>query len=234
MADRRPGRWRRRKAARPAEILSAALDCFAERGFAATRLADVAARAGVTKGTLYLYFPGKEDLFKALVRQELLPNVERLEAAAAGPGTAADMLSRLAAAWAGHVAPSRGSVLPKLMIAESGNFPELAKFYLDEFVQRGLRLMRSILRRGVEAGEFRPIDVEHTAFCVIGPLLLSVLWKHTFDAHTARPLDVAALCRAHLDALLNGLRRPAASRRTKTSNTRRSPRKEAARDSEQC
>src|SRR6476646_10088297 len=98
MSTRPPVRWRRRKAARPAEILSAALDCFAERGFAATRLDDVAARAGVTKGTLYLYFPGKEELFKALVRQELLPNVERLEAAAAGPGTAADMIGRLLAA----------------------------------------------------------------------------------------------------------------------------------------
>src|SRR5262245_15098410 len=117
MADRHSGRWRRRKAARPAEILSAALDCFAERGFAATRLDDVAARAGVTKGTLYLYFPGKEELFKALVRQELLPNIERLEAAAAGAGSAAEMLGRLVAVWAEHVAPSRIAVLPKLMIA---------------------------------------------------------------------------------------------------------------------
>ncbi len=229
MADRRSGRWRRRKAARPAEILSAALDCFAERGFAATRLDDVAARAGVAKGTLYLYFPGKEELFKALVRQELLPNVERLEAAAAGPGSAAETLGRLVAVWAEDVAPSRFAVLPKLVIAEAGNFPELAKFYLREVVERFLRLLRSILRRGVEAGEFRPIDVEHVAFCVVGPLLLSVLWKHTFDAHAGRPLDAAALCRAHLDVLLNGLRRPVAGP-TKTSNARRSPRKEAARD----
>jgi len=87
MREKGRTRWQRRKAARPAEILSAALDCFAERGFAATRLEDIAARAGVTKGTLYLYFPNKEELFKALVRQELLPNVERLEGAAAGPGS---------------------------------------------------------------------------------------------------------------------------------------------------
>jgi AcrR family transcriptional regulator len=225
MGDRRSGRWQRRKAARPAEILSAALDCFAERGFAATRLEDIAARAGVTKGTLYLYFPGKEELFKALVRQELLPNVERLEAAAAGPGTATDMLGQLVAVWAGHVAPSRISVLPKLVIAEAGNFPELAKFYHDEVIQRGLPVLRSILRRGVESGEFRPIDVEHTAFCVIGPLLLSVLWKHSFEPHAGRSLDVAALCRAHLDTLLNGLRRPAAPGRAKPSNARRSSRK---------
>src|SRR6476646_5258823 len=121
MSTRPPVRWRRRKAARPAEILSAALDCFAERGFAATRLDDIAARAGVTKGTLYLYFPGKAELFKALVRQQLLPNVERLEAAAAGPGSAAGVLAQLVAVWAEHVAPSRVAVLPKLMIAEAGN-----------------------------------------------------------------------------------------------------------------
>ena len=232
MSHKRPARWRRRKAARPAEILAAALDCFAERGFAATRLDDIAARAGVSKGTLYLYFPGKEELFKALVREELLPNVERLEAAAAGPGPAADLLARLLSVWAAHVAPSRITVLPKLVLAEAGNFPELARFYLREVIHRAFRLLRSVLRRGVETGEFRPIDVEHTAFCVVGPLVLSALWKHTFDAHAESPLDVAALCRAHLDALLNGLLRPAAPRRAKPSKARRTPRKEATRDPE--
>ncbi|HJZ55134.1 MAG TPA: helix-turn-helix domain-containing protein [Gemmataceae bacterium] len=230
MPERQSTRWRRRKTARPAEILSAALDCFAERGFAATRLDDIAARAGVTKGTLYLYFPSKEELFKALVREELLPNLERLEAAASGPGTAADLLGRLLSVWAGHVVASRISVLPKLMIAEAGNFPELARFYLREVIRRGLRLLRSILRRGVEAGEFRPIDVEHTTYCVIGPLLFSVLWKHSFEPHADRPLDVSALCRAHLDALLNGLRRPTAAGRGKRPG--RSSRKEPARDTE--
>jgi len=221
---------RRRKAARPAEILSAALECFARQGFAATRLDDIAARAGVTKGTLYLYFADKEDLFKSLVRQELLPNVERLESAMGGPITAAAMLEQLIAVWSGHIAPSRASVLPKLILAEAGNFPELAKFYLDEVVQRGLRLLRSILRRGVEAGEFRPLDVEHAAFCVVGPLLLSVLWKHTFDAYAERPLDVAALCRAHFDTLLNGFRRAATRRRVKPSKTGNTPRWEAPHD----
>jgi AcrR family transcriptional regulator len=216
---------RRRKEDRPGEILSAALDCFAERGFAATRLDDIAARAGVSKGTLYLYFSGKEELFKALVRHELLPNIERLEATAAGPGSAVEMLGRFVAIWAEYVVPSRISVLPKLVIAEAGNFPELAKFYLQEVIQRGLRLLRSILRHGVEAGEFRPNDIEHTAFCVVGPLLLSVLWKHTFDAHADSPLDVKALCRAHLEALLNGICQPAAPGWTRPPKTSRSPRK---------
>jgi AcrR family transcriptional regulator len=199
-------RWKRRKEARPAEILDAALDCFAERGFAATRMDDVAARAGVTKGTVYLYFESKEELFKALVRTELLPNIERLEAAASMPGPASTLIEGLLGIWAGHVYPSKVSVLPKLILSEAGNFPDLAKFYYEEAVQRALKLLRSVLRRGVETGEFRPIDVDHVAYCVIGPLLFSVLWRHSFGPLDKAPLDIAALCRAHLDMLLNGLR----------------------------
>jgi AcrR family transcriptional regulator len=207
--DKQPARWKRRKAARPAEILDAALDCFAERGFTATRMDDVAARAGVTKGTVYLYYKTKEELFKELVRSELLPNLERLEGAASADLPSSVLLERLLGIWAGHVVPSRVSVLPKLMIAEAGNFPDLAKFYLHEVIHRGLEFLRSLLRRGVETGEFRPIDVDHVAYCVIGPLLFSVLWRHSFEPHDEAPLDVAALCRAHLDTLLNGLRRRA-------------------------
>src|SRR5579862_507626 len=131
-------RWRRRKEARPAEILEAALASFKERGFAATRLEDVAARAGVTKGTIYLYYPSKEELFKAVVRGELLPNIERLEASLSGPGPVAPLLERLFTTWATEFVPSPVSVLPKLVIAEAGNFPELARFYLETVVQRGL------------------------------------------------------------------------------------------------
>src|SRR5262245_37923422 len=154
--DATPGKWKRRKDARPAEILDAALDLFAERGFAATRMDDVAARAGVTKGTVYLYFKTKEELFKALVRAELLPNLAAVEQAA-GTEPAADLLERLVHMWTERVLPSRVGVLPKLIIAEAGNFPELAKFYLHEVIHRGLALVRGVIARGVAAGEFRPV-----------------------------------------------------------------------------
>ena len=211
--DTQTARWKRRKAARPTEILDAALDCFAERGFAATRMDDVAVRAGVTKGTVYLYFETKEELFAALIRRELLPNIERLEAAASADVPATVLLERLMAIWAEHVVPSRASVLPKLIIGEAGNFPELAKLYLDEVIHRARALLGSVLRRGVQTGEFRPIDVDHVVYCVIGPLLFSVLWRHSFEPHDVAPLDVAALCRVHLDTLLNGLRPPNVSGR---------------------
>ncbi|HEX3210887.1 MAG TPA: TetR/AcrR family transcriptional regulator [Geminicoccaceae bacterium] len=202
-------RWRRRKEARPEEILSAALESFAERGFAATRIEDVAARAGISKGTLYLYFNGKEELFKAVVRQALLPNLARIEALAASfEGPSASLLERLLATVAG-VVESRVGAIPKLVIAEAGNFPDLACFYLDEVVHRGLGLIATILRRGIARGEFRAIDVEHAVFCVIAPLLIAALWKNSLEPHDqAGPLDVQALVRAHLDLLLRGLEAP--------------------------
>jgi AcrR family transcriptional regulator len=205
MEERSPTRWRRRKDARPDEILAAALASFAERGFAATRLEDVAARAGVSKGTLYLYFKGKEELFEAVVRATLLLNLERVEALAASfEGPSALLLERLLLTIAG-VMDSRVGAIPKLVIAEAGNFPELARFYLDEVVRRGLRLIGMILKRGIERGEFRAVDVDHAVFCVIGPMLLAALWKNSLEAYDDAPMDTQALVRAHLDLLLRGL-----------------------------
>jgi AcrR family transcriptional regulator len=205
MEERSPTRWRRRKEARPDEILAAALASFAERGFAATRLEDVAARAGISKGTLYLYFKGKEELFEAVVRATLLPNLERVEALAATfDGPSALLLERLLLTIAG-VMDSRVGAIPKLVIAEAGNFPGLARFYLDEVVRRGLRLIGTILRRGIERGEFRAVDVDHAVFCVIGPMLLATLWKNSLEAYDDAALDTQALVRAHLDLLLQGL-----------------------------
>jgi AcrR family transcriptional regulator len=203
-----PGtRWQRRKEARPAEILAAALACFKERGFTATRLEDVAAKAGVTKGTIYLYYPSKEELFKAVVRGELVPNIEHLEAAILdAPVPATVMLEQLCTFWVQHIVSSPVSVIPKLVLTEAGNFPELARFYLETAVHRGLALIASILRRGIANGEFRPVDVEHVVYCVLGPLLFTVLWQHSLGPHDNRPLDVQAVCRAHLDLMLHGLR----------------------------
>jgi AcrR family transcriptional regulator len=198
-------RWRRRKTARPAEILSAALASFAERGFAATRLDDVAARAGVTKGTLYLYFRNKEELFKAVVRQELLPTIEWAEAMVAQSAASSMVMLEQLAELFSRIISSRLSAIPKLVLTEAGNFPDLARFYLEEVVDRGKALLRKVLERGVETGEFRPIDSESVVLCVIAPLLLACLWRHSFEPHSDRPLDIEALFRAHLDLLRRGL-----------------------------
>jgi AcrR family transcriptional regulator len=198
-------RWQRRKSARPGEILAAALALFAERGFAATRLDDVAARAGVTKGTLYLYFRNKEELFEAVVRQELVPNLARAEAmVAAAKSSSLDLLETLVGFFSEIMRSPLGAI-PKLVLTEAGNFPDLARFYNDEVVTRGTALFRRVVERGVAAGEFRPVDVESTVMCIVAPLLLAALWRHSFERVVDRRLDPEALGRAELGLLRHGL-----------------------------
>jgi AcrR family transcriptional regulator len=199
-------RWRRRKEDRPAEITAAALESFAERGFAATRLDDIAARAGVTRGTLYLYFPSKEDLFKAVVRQSIVPIIARIEQTIAGyRGPTAELLTKLILTFPDAVLTSPVSAIPKLVIAEARNFPELAQFYLDEVVRRGRRAISAAIQRGVARGEFRPVDMDHIFFCVIAPVLLTALWQHSLGLYDKKGLNPHAVCRAHVDVLLRGL-----------------------------
>ncbi|HEY0838045.1 MAG TPA: TetR/AcrR family transcriptional regulator [Azospirillum sp.] len=201
-----PPRWRRRKEARPQEIVDAALEVFADRGFAATRLEDVAARAGVSKGTLYLYFPNKEELFKAVIRSAIIPNLEMAERLLAEfPGPAFDILERLLSGIAGKVMATRVGAIPKLMIAEAGNFPELARFYYETVIARAFRVLAAVLERGIARGEFRAVDVGHTVRLVIAPVLMVALWRSSFEAVEGTPLDVEGLVRTHLDHLRRAL-----------------------------
>jgi AcrR family transcriptional regulator len=200
-------RWRRRKDARPAEIVTAALAVFAERGFSAARLDDVAAQAGISKGTLYLYFPSKEELFKAVVREALLPNLARVERLLrAHPGPAAVQLEMMIGQIGALLQGTQIGAIPKLIIAEAGNFPELARFYLEEVVLRGLGLLAGILQRGIASGEFRAVDVGHSARTVIAPVLLAAIWKSTFEAHAGARLDAESFLRVAVDVVLSGLR----------------------------
>ena len=201
-----PPRWRRRKEARPQEIVDAALDVFTERGFAATRLDDVAQRAGVSKGTLYLYFPNKEELFKAVVRSAIVPNLEMAEHLLADfPGPSMTILERLLHGIGARVMSSKVGGIPKLMIAEAGNFPELARFYFDEVIGRGFRVLRAVLERGIARGEFRPVDVDHTVRLIIAPMLMIALWRSSFEPVEGRPLDAPGLIAEHLDHLRRAL-----------------------------
>ena len=199
-------RWRRRKEARPQEIIAAALASFAARGFAATRLDDIAARAGVTRGTLYLYFSSKEELFKAVVRQFLFPIfAQREEMLAAATGPTPDLLAKFILSFPSAIGGSPVSAIPKLVLSEAGNFPDLARFYVDEVLRRGRRLVRGLLRRGIERGEFRKVDVDQVFYCVVAPLLVTMLWRHSLAPYDNDGPDLPALCRAHVDLLLHGL-----------------------------
>lgn len=202
-------RWRRRKEARPAEIVAAALACFAERGFSATRLEEIAQRAGVTKGTLYLYFPNKEELFKAVVRQTLVPLLARNEEViAASTAPTPVLLRQLILGLPGLMANNPASALPKLIISEAQNFPDLAQFYLSEVVERGRKLIRGLIARGIARGEFRDVDVDHVFYSVMAPLVLTALWQHSFAPYDKGGLDPQALAHVHADVILRGLAAP--------------------------
>lgn len=199
-------RWQRRADARPQELLEAALSVFVARGYAAARMEEVARRAGVSKGTLYLYYETKEELFKAVVRGSLVSNLD--EAAASLAGFSGD--SRELLAWAlgevtRRVSGSELSGIPKLVISEAGNFPEIARFYFEEVIQRGRGIIQHILRRGMDRGEFRRVDVDYAWRVVIAPVLLGILWKHAFMAVDPAGFEFERHLLSHLDLLFDGL-----------------------------
>lgn len=200
-------KFRRRPADRPAEILAAALEVFAERGFQAARLEEVAKRAGVSKGALYLYFETKADLFRAVVTDAISPNLERVKmmAAAAGPFEQAarmgvGMLARTV------VTDRRITGVVKLVIAESRNHPELATIWHETVVQPGVTLMSGLIAAAQARGEVRPGDPRLFAFGIMGPMVLSMVWRETFEPVGAAPVDVAKLADQHLDTVLRGMR----------------------------
>jgi AcrR family transcriptional regulator len=202
-------RWARRKDARPEEIIAAALELFVERGFAATRLDDVAARAGVSKGTLYLYFENKEDLFKAVVRGNILPVLQQSEALAESfPGSCVELVSTLVHGWWELAGSTSIAGIPKLIIAEAGNFPDLAKFYYDEVILRALTMFRRVLQRGSDAGEFREVDVDYLVHVALAPLVMLAVWRHTFACCEPQKLQPERYLESYLDMLLHGLVKP--------------------------
>ena len=199
-------RWTRRKDERAPEILEAALASFAEKGFAGTRMDDIAARAGITKGTIYLYFKSKEELFKALARQSIgeriLAITQQLEGA---DGSAAEQL-RFVLTTLGHFASTSDRVvLPRVLLAEAGNFPELAEFWRKEIIDRGLGLFTMIVKRGIARGEFRKVAPGHAARLCVAPLLVLILWRTLFARFDAEPYDYQGLIETHVTTLLKGL-----------------------------
>ena len=200
-------RWKRRKEARPQELTAAALELFVEKGFAATRLDEIAARAGVSKGTLYLYFDSKEELFKAVIREGLLPLLaEGEELMASMPGPASELFRAIVLRWWEIVGEGPIGGIPKLIFAEARNFPEIARFYADEVIERGKRLFIAVFQRGIDSGEFRPFDPQALVHLVISPLIMRVIWKHSLDCCGVTNVSVDVYLREYLELTLRGLR----------------------------
>lgn len=207
-------RRERRKEARPGELLDAALELFVEKGFAATRAEEVAARAGVSKGTLFLYFPSKEELFKAVVRENLARVVQESASELDGfEGPSDALLLHFLQQWWSRYGATKASGISKLIISEASNFPELAEFFRDEVVEPGSALLRRVLARGVARGEFRAVPLDTTVHLILAPLLFLVLWKHSLGpcCSTIACIEPETYIAHHADLLLQGLRRNAAS-----------------------
>jgi AcrR family transcriptional regulator len=204
---RRPKpRWQRRKDARPEEIISAALEVFADRGFAATTLEDIARKAGVTKGTIYLYFENKEALFKALIRGTIVPVIAKGEAIAqAFTGSARDLFEKLVREYWRLVGETSLSSIPRLMIAEAGNFPQLARFYYQEVITRGHRLMAGVLERGIKAGEFKKVDLAVATKLAMAPLMHAVVARKAFAHCMPEGFDVVRYLDTHIELFLHGI-----------------------------
>lgn len=206
MTTAAPARWRRRKDARPAEILEAALAVFAERGYAATRMDDIAIRAGVTKGTIYLYFESKDAVFRKLVEDSIGTTLDTLIAQARHfDGAASDLLRLMLTGIGRFLVTSDRVVLPKIILGESGNFPELAEHYRRAVIDKGLALLQTVVALGVSRGEFRAVAPAHAARLCIAPLLVIAMWRTTFGRFDERPYDYDGLIATHLDVLLRGL-----------------------------
>lgn len=211
-------RWQRRKEARPEEILDAALRLFTEKGFSATRMMDVAKAAGISKGTLYLYFSSKEAIFKEVVQQRITPQIDKVELLVNEfEGNQADLLKHLINGWWMGVACSSLSAIPKIITAESGNFPELAEYFTINVVTRSRQLFSKVIRRGMETGEFKEYDAQTVARLVVAPLVQATIWMHSLKPYDDEE-GTQNYLQLHTEFILNALRKNSYKPKMNTTN----------------
>lgn len=197
---------RRRKDARPSEVKAVALQLFIEKGYAATRLDDIAARAGVVKGTLYLYFDSKEALFNAVVREGLVPVLsEWKERLADYAGSSPDLLREVVLDFWEVLGSGQAGGLLKLVLSEGRNFSDFAHVYHDAVIAQGINLLRAVVARGIARGEFRAVETEAVAHIVMAPLLMRVIWEQSLG-HSVTGMPTKRYLSKHLELMLSGLR----------------------------
>jgi TetR/AcrR family transcriptional regulator len=220
-------RRERRKEARPGELLEAALALFVEKGFAATRVEEVASRAGVSKGTLFLYFPSKEELFKAVVRENIAGRFpEWNEELTRFEGNSAELLHYCMQSWWERIGMTDASGITKLVMSESGMFPEIASFYRQEVIGPGHALLRRVLQRGIDRGEFRALDLDYAVYSLIAPMIFLLMWKHAMAPCTphSQQIDPVSFIDHQVSLLLQGMSVPSHSTTTQTATALRTSR----------
>lgn len=200
---------RRRKEARPAELIEAGLKEFAQNGFAGTRLEDVARRAGVAKGTIYLYFADKEALFVAAARSRVLPILDGITAAIdVYPGTTRDLLRTIFETMHKQMVGSDLKVLLRIIIGEGERFPGLTEFYYRETVAKGRELLGRVIERGIARGEVRPNAAARLPIVLVAPAIMAAIWRLAFEPHA--PIAAEDFLAAHCDLVFEGILEPGA------------------------
>lgn len=219
-------RHERRKEARPGELLEAALSLFVEKGFAATRVEEVAARAGVSKGTLFLYFPSKEELFKALVRQTISGRfTEWNEELKHFNGSSAELVRYCMHSWWERIGMTKAAGISKLVMSEAGTFPEIAAFYQQEVIGPGHDLLKRVLQRGVDSGEFRPMAMEYAVYSLIAPMIFLLMWQHSLApcCPANQQIEPVGFIDSQLDLLLGGMLAPALTPSSAVKTSKKTP-----------
>jgi len=188
-----------RAAERRAAIVQAAMDEFIARGFAATRLDDIARRAGVAKGTIYLHFKDKESMFEELIRTAIVPLVGRMTGQPPASGSIRDAIEATAMTFIREIVSTPRADIVRLIIAEGPRFPAIADFYYREVISRGLGGMRALIELAIARGEIRQVELARFPQLLIAPAIVAVIWKSLFERHS--PLDAAEMFRVHLDLI---------------------------------
>lgn len=203
-------RWQRKPESRPDDILDSALQEFLQNGFSSARIEDIAKRAGLSKGAVYLYFKSKEDMMKALVSRSVIPIAENLKNVADHltdknrNKTAVEALRSMILLISERMSDTKVSSIPLLIISEAGQFPQLVEFYRNQVIEVSMAGLVSVIKNGVKSGEFRAIDPQLAVRTLIGALIMQIIWNGVFARPADKTISARKLVNSHLDLFLNG------------------------------
>lgn len=203
-------KWQRKPESRPDEILDGALKEFCACGYVKARIEDIAAHAGLSKGTVYLYFKSKHEMLKALVRRSVTPIAASLVNIADHMNenknrSSENILRKMLGGAAAKLLDQKTSSIPLLIIGEAGNFPELADFYRTEVIDVSMKAIEMVINRGIKSGEFRPINVDLTIRSLMSVVIMQIIWNGVFKRKGEDVTDTQELINSHLDLFLNGV-----------------------------
>ncbi len=199
-------KWKRRKDERPLEIMMAALDLFVQKGFSATKIDDIAKRANVSKGTVYIYYSSKENLFKTMVYELMVPKISEVEDyIATYKGSQIKLLRMVAVQWWVTIKASGLTGIPKLIISEADKFPDITKFYVIEVIHRIQAILANIIKAGTTNGEFREVNPILSARVILSSLVYFSMWDISLKKYDQNGLKVEDLIEQQIDIVINGI-----------------------------